>query len=87
MKPDVTPFRIEPPRNIFWIGGGLLLFLGLCLAGFGLWIDSASSWRIFGLVMIGLGGMMFGVGVRILGSCYVGLRKSRRSMQATPPAR
>ena len=73
-----TRSPIEAPRRIFWILGTAALLLGLALFAGGLSLSASDNWRVLGLVMIGVGGFGTGIGGRVLVSCWIGLRKSKR---------
>lgn len=73
-----SPVKIEPPRRIFWVLGWLSLAFGLVFLMCGYYLAHEDIARTFGMILATLGGIGFGVGGRILASCYVGLKKSRR---------
>lgn len=69
---------IEPPRKIFWTLGWSSFLVGILLFACGYYLASNEIAHIMGMIMVTLGGIGFGIGGRVLISCWLGLRKSKR---------
>lgn len=75
---SLQPHPIQAPRPIFWLFGGVAFVLGIGLLAGGISLRSHFTDSFGALVMIGVGGILMGAGGRMLVSCYIGLRKSKK---------